>query len=161
MKVIFHQINNIHHLIYPTENSQSRSNDDEQCEGNHDGGNKSNYLTEIESFETYASSTASSKETSYFLMPFHEWNDIWREYTFQPEWTEVFTRHIQEMYPLCVLAFNRHRFGKRCFLFCEAYCTIEGNDLVTLIVIIAFKPNSGCKYNDECLTIILNSVFGH
>ena len=87
------------------------------------------YSKEIKAFQQCVSKTAQSVETAFFIIPCHDWHLICNGDVFLSEWTHVFAAHIEAMYPLCPLAFQCHRFGKRCYLICEANCTVEGNYL--------------------------------
>ena len=68
---------------------------------------------------------------SKFHLSYQEWSQVEPQFAYvklQPEWTNIFTRKIEEFYPLCVLLFKYHRINvkyeslKCHFLFAEANC---------------------------------------
>ena len=100
----------------------------------------SNIYSQIVPAKTFhASTTCILKENpceiecnaSKFHLSYQEWSQVEPQFAnvkLQPEWTNIFTRKIEEFFPLCVLVFKCHRINvkyesRKCyFLIAEANC---------------------------------------
>ena len=69
----------------------------------------------------------STTESSFFLLNAAEWHSVYDGKCLKADWTDLFAKHLNKMYPLCPITFIRHRFGNRFFFKCEAKCSIKSN----------------------------------